>query len=217
MSRLKICLVDDHEIVRDGLKALFFGLPEIEVVGSFVNGKELFSFLKTKSVDLVLLDVSMPGLSGTEVAKILSVRYPAVKVIMLSAFDDKESVEASIKAGAAGFLTKETNINELRLAIEKTMDGKYYYGTGNIEIIFKNYLNSLAGSPPEINTGILSAREVEIVRLFSDGLLYKEVADLLQISIKTVESHKANIMRKLEIRSTAELVKYAIRKRIITL
>lgn len=217
MKSIKLCVVDDHSIVRDGIEAMLQGVEYIQAVGLFGSGKEFFTYLKDNMPDVVLLDISLPGMNGIEIARVISEQYKETKILMLSALTDEESICESIKSGAMGFLSKETGIEELIDAIQTVNQGKRYFGSGITETVFNGYVKGIIADKYEENIPALSEREVEIVKLFSEGLMYKEIANALDISIKTVESHKANIMRKLELKTTVDLVKYALKEGLITL
>ena len=217
MKEIKIYLVDDHTIVRDGIKMMMLNQSQVRIIGDFGNSDELFRALKETQPDLLLLDITLPGLSGIEITKIMSQLYPDIGVLILSGLEDEETIVQAIRAGAKGFLPKKTDQKELLHGILEIYNGNRYFGTEISRTIFNLTVKNISMElDPEISTE-LTSREIEIVKLFSDGLLYKEIADKLSISIKTVETHKANIMRKLEIKSTAELVKYAIKNNIVVL
>ncbi len=216
MQTTDIYIVDDHAVVRDGIKMMLVAYPEIAVTGEFENGKELFEALKSKEPDLLLLDITLPGLTGIEIAKIITESYPKLKILILSAMTDRESITESIKAGAHGFLSKDVQKEELHQAIIAVHKNKRYVGSNIALTVFEGFISSIS-KESIIEDQLLTDREIEIIKLFSDGLLYKQIADKLGISIKTVESHKANIMRKLELKSTVELVKYAIKNKLIDL
>ncbi|HNP19870.1 MAG TPA: response regulator transcription factor [Fulvivirga sp.] len=217
MKEIKIYLVDDHTIVRDGIKMMMLSQPQVRIIGDFGSSEELFKALKETQPDILLLDINLPGLSGIEITKIMSQLYPEIGVLVLSGLEDEETIVQAIRAGAKGFLPKKTDKKELLHGILEIYNGNRYFGTEISRTIFNLTVKNIS---MELDTEIpteLTTREIEIVKLFTEGLLYKEIADRLSISIKTVESHKANIMRKLELKSTAGLVKYAIKKKIITL
>lgn len=217
MSKVKLYIVDDHAIVRDGLKMMLGFENDIEVIGDYANSQSLFKALKEVVPDLILLDITLPGLNGIEITKIVNETYPSVKVLMLSSLTNTDAIINSIKAGACGFLSKDTPKDELMQAITAISNNKRYVGSSVAETVFNGFLHGVSRSSIENEQSPLTEREVEIVQLFSEGLLYKEIADRLDISIKTVESHKANIMKKLELKSTVELVKYAIKNGLVEL
>ena len=216
---IKVILVDDHDIVRDGINALLMIEENIEVIGEAANSDELFALLKEKTPDLLLLDIIMPGMSGLEVAKELNHNYPEIKIIILSSNLDEDSVFNAIQAGINGYLPKNVKKDELVTAIHQVSEGKDFYSDAISTMIFRNYKKfAEAGRKHTVERiAELSEREKEIVRWFADGLSYKEIASKLFISVRTVESHKNNIMEKLELKTKVDLVKYAIKHGIIEL
>ncbi|UXP31606.1 response regulator transcription factor [Reichenbachiella agarivorans] len=217
MNKIKLFVVDDHTIVRDGIMAMLIGDPEIEIAGDFGSGCDLFPALNRAHPDVVLLDITLPGLSGIEIAKLIHEAHPQMGILMLSALSDESSIIQSIKAGAKGFLPKDIDKKELRKAILEVHKGNRYFGSVITQTIFDCYIQNIVSKVDISEEPHLTDREIEIIKQFCNGLLYKEIADQLGISIKTVESHKAKIMSKLELKSTVDLVKYAINKRIIVL
>ncbi len=213
MSKIQIIIVDDHRIVRQGLKSLLIGCTDIKIMQSVGTAKELFSCLKSKVPDIIILDIGLPDMSGLEVLKKLFEDKINVKVIMLSALSTEENISNAVISGASGFLPKDTSRDEFVNAIKIVHSGDVYFGKSISNIIYKNYVASIKGKDTdEIE---LTNREIEVAKLICDGLLSKEVADKLNISIRTVETHKKNIFDKLEINNSIELVKYAIRNKII--
>jgi len=216
MDKIKVFVVDDHAIILDGITAMFMG-TEIEIAATFMEGSALLARLKQQQPNLVLLDIALPGLTGIELCKLIAEQYPSISVLMVSAKTDEHSITGSLKSGAKGFLSKNASKDEIEKAIKWVNSGKMYFGEGINDTIFRAYVKGLTSGNLTSQKSTLTDREVEIVKLFSDGLLYKEIAYKLSISIKTVEAHKSNIMKKIEAKSTAELVKYAIREGIACL
>ncbi len=215
MKKIRVFAIDDHSIVLDGITAMFLGHPEIEITATFTTGKNFLVHLKQHQPNVLLLDITLPKFNGIELCKIITDQYPSVATLMLSAKTDEYSITESVKAGAKGFLSKSATKLEIEKAVKWVNSGKMYFGESISDTIFKGYVKGLNSNP--LGNAALTDREVEIIRLFSDGLLYKEIAAQLKISIKTVEAHKAKIMKKIEAKSTAELVKYAIREGITAL
>lgn len=216
---IKIILVDDHDIVRDGINALLIVEDSVEVIGEASNGDELFELLEEKTPDLLLLDIMMPGKSGIEIAEELGQLYPDIKIIILSSNLDEDSVFNSMRAGINGYLPKNVKRDELVEAIKQVSTGKEFYSDAISTMIFRNYKKfAEAGRKHTIERQVeLSDREKEIVRWFADGLSYKEIGAKLFISTRTVETHKNNIMEKLELKTKVDMVKYAIKHGIIEL
>lgn len=215
MTKIKVILVDDHAIVRDGIKSLI-SVEEIEVINEASTAAEFFSLLKIEQPDIAILDISLPDISGIEITKKLSAEFPAIKVIILSMHLNEDFIFNAVKAGAMAYLPKNTNRKELITAILKVADGEDYFTEPVSNIILKSYIKKAKSNPEnELSENALSKRELEILKLFAEGKSNKEIADLLFISCRTVESHKNHIMQKLELKSTVELIKFAIKNNII--
>lgn len=216
---IKIILVDDHQIVRDGIKALLSGGANIEVIGEAKDAYELYALLKELTPDIVLLDISLPKISGIDITKTLTHDYENIKVLVLSMYTSEDFIFNAIKAGAKGYLPKNTTKKELLEAIYKLNQNEEYFSEPISNIILKSYIkkaktgDKYTGKQEEK----LSSREMEILKMFAEGSSNKEIADQLAISIRTVESHKNHIMQKLELKSTVDLVKFAIKNKIIDL
>lgn len=221
MEKIKLILVDDHPIVRDGIFAALMNVNNIEIVGEASNGDELLKLLNEnkKKADVILLDLSMPKMSGTEITKILTEKHPHLKVLIFSSYTDEESIFSSIQAGALGYLPKDAMRDELVNAIEQVYNGQEYLSKSIPNTILMKFINkSKEGSIGETkNVSALTKRELEILRYIAEGYHYKEIGEKLFISARTVETHKNNIMQKLDLKSTIELVKYAIKNRVIEL
>ncbi len=216
MSVIKIILTEDHQILRDGIKALIAS-RNIEIVGEASTGIELWKLLETEIPDIILMDISLPGTSGIELTRLISERFPLIKVLILSMFTDESFINQAIKAGAKGYLHKNTTREEMLIAIESVYAGNEFYSDNISKIILKTYIEKAKTHSSEINNTheILSKREIEILKMFAEGFINKEIADRLFISIRTVESHKNHIMQKLNLKTQVELVKYAIRHNLV--
>ncbi len=212
MSKIQIVVVDDHRIVRQGLKSLLIGCKDIEIIQSVGTAKELFDYLKQNVPDVIILDIGLPDMSGIEVVSKIFEYKTNVKVIMLSALSTEENISNAIISGASGFLPKDTSRDEFINAVKTVHSGDVYFGKSISNIIYKNYVAGIKGK--DKNKVELTHREIEVVKLICEGLLYKEIAERLNISVRTVETHKKNIFDKLEIKNSVELVKYAIRNKI---
>jgi len=218
-GKIKIILVDDHNIVRDGLKILLMGVGDIDVIGEASDSDELFDLLKTCRPDILLMDISMPKMSGIEITQVIRNDFPDIKVIILTADITEESVFGSLNAGAFGYLPKNVKRSELLEAIYTVSDGQEYLASSFTNLVFRSYIRQAQkeNTSSALKEEPLSKRELEIVELFSEGLTYKEIADRMNISVRTVESHKNHIMEKLGLRSIVDLVKYAIKHGLIRL
>ncbi len=213
MDKIKVILVDDHQMFRDGVKAVLFDEPDIDIVGEVGNGKDLFALLKTVKPDLIITDITMPDISGIEVAKHITENYSDIKILILSMHSNEEFITKALRFGANGYLPKDTSMAELLEAIHTIYEGDNYYNKEISDTILK----SLQNKPKADHFNSLTKREKEIVKLVVDGLSNKEVADKLFISIRTVDSHKTNILQKLNLKSSIELVKYAIKNNLANL
>lgn len=216
MNKIKIILVDDHEIVRNGIKSLLILNNEINIIGEASDGEELFNILKTAKPDIIILDIEMPGLSGLEIAAILDESHPEIKKILLSANINEENIRLAVEAGVLGILPKNCSHKDLIQAIESSIRGEAYYNNFVTDLLIKNYLNRNTISKKfSSQTTELSHREIEVIKCFADGMIYKEIADKLNISPRTVESHKVNILSKLQLNSIIDIVKYAIKNNLV--
>lgn len=214
---IKVLLVDDHTIVRDGIKALLTGQDDITIAGEASNGRDLLSLIKTTRADIILLDISLPDYSGIELCEIVRREYPGIFVLFLSMYNTEEYIFNAIKAGAQGYLPKNISQAELLLAIRSVSQGTEYFSESISNVILKSYIKKAKDKEPEnLNQdNHLSKRELEILKLFAEGLPNPEIAERLFISTRTVESHKNHIMQKLNLKSAVDLVKFAIKHQII--
>ena len=212
MSPYRIILADDHVMFRQGIKNILEKDNGLEVVGEVGDGLRLLELLKKTASDMVILDISMPNLRGLEAIREIKMIFPDVKVLILSMHRDKEYVYSAVSAGAEGYLLKEDADTELFAAIEKIRQKGHYLSP----LLFEELTDELFKAhhkgqlTPQYEP--LTLREREVLKLIAEGTSNKEIADLLFISVRTVEHHRANIMRKLNIRNAVNLVKYAIHK-----
>ena len=221
MSRTRILLVDDHQIVRDGIKSIIQKEADMEVVGETSKLEEIRSYINDAYIDLILMDISMPQISGIEITKILFNEFPKINVIMLSMYINEEFVLKSIESGAKGYLSKNTSKHELLKAIRTVSQGGEYFSTTASNIIVNRFIKNISTSNNEIREqsaiDSLSKREIEILKLYVDGFSNHEIGEKLYISPRTVESHKNHIMLKLELKSPVDLIKFAIKYNIAQL
>jgi len=216
-SKIKIILTDDHRIFRDGIKSLLSENEEIQIIGEASDGYELMEMLKMITPDLVIMDITMPKLSGIEVTKQITSLYPEMGILILSMHTNEEFVINSIKAGAQGYLPKDTSKEELLKAIHAIYNGGEYYSKNVSDSFLKNFARRFKVEQTLKENDELTKREIEILQLAAGGSSNKEIAEQLFISIKTVDAHKNHIMQKLKLKNTAELVIYAIKNKIIEL
>ncbi len=217
MNKIKIILLDDHQLVRDGIKSLLKNDTGIEIIGEASNAYELFNILKQNIPDIVLLDISLPTMSGIEVAKILSTENPNIKKIILSMYTSEDFIFNSLKAGINGYLPKNTTKEELLKAIYEVYRGYEYFSKDISDTILKSYVKSAkyGNNISENKLDNLTNREQEILLYVVEGMTNPDISKKLNISIRTVETHKTSIMRKLNLNNTVDLVKYAIKHKII--
>jgi len=206
-----ILLADDHRIFRDGLRPLLAGESDLEVVGEADDGLAALALARERRPDLAILDISLPGLNGLEVTRRLTEELPAVRVVILSMHSDRRFVREALRAGARGYVLKDAGFPELLLAVRAAREGRTFLGAAVNEQVIRDYV-TLAAADPGSAFAVLSAREREVLQLLAEGCATKEIADRLNLSVKTVESHRKSVMDKLEIHSVAELTKYAIRE-----
>lgn len=217
MEKIKIILVDDHQMFRDGVKAVLSDEENIEIIGEVGNATDLYKLLDTQTPDIIITDISMPDTSGIEIAKNISENYQQIKILILSMHSNEEFITKALKAGANGYLPKDTSMSELLDAINTIYKGENYFNKNISDTILKSIINNSKSTGINTRNKSLTKREKEIVKLVVDGLTNKEIADQLCISIRTVDTHKNNILQKLELKSSIELVKYAIKYNIANL
>jgi DNA-binding NarL/FixJ family response regulator len=216
MLKIKIMLVDDHQLVRDGLKALLFGSDDIEIVAEAGSAEECLQKLRFHNVDLALIDISLPGISGIKLTEQLSVSFPSLKILILSMHLNEEYITNALKAGALGYLAKNTTRDELVSAIRLVAQGNKYLGKEVIEVITSGFVRRVKLNDQADNE-LLSKRELEILKLTASGAANKDISEKLFISIRTVESHKNHIMQKLGLKSAVDMVRYAIKNGLVDL
>jgi two-component system response regulator NreC len=212
-TRLLIC--DDHTLFREGLKALLQNEPSIEVVGEAENGREAIEKLKQIPADVVLMDISMPHLNGFEATQRIVQSNKNIHVLILTMYDEDDLIIRCLEAGASGYVLKDAPAKQLVYAIGEAQKGGKYLSPTVVNKVVSQYLQTSVR--PKDTYDLLSAREREVLRMLAEGLSVKEIAYRLKLSVKTVEAHKYNLMRKLDVHDRTELVKYAIQKKLIRL
>jgi DNA-binding NarL/FixJ family response regulator len=211
--KIKVLLVDDHQLFREGIATLLFSAENIEVIAQAEDGTDALDKVKHYKPDVVLLDIAMPRMNGIEATKKIKNLNPAVKIITLSMHSDKQYVKGVLEAGADGYLLKNCTYRQLTDAIQSVFDGKKYLSQDITEMVISGYLSPSGSTENEYDK--LSGREKEIFMLFAQGKSTKEISDQLFISVKTVNTHKQNILVKLKLTSNTELVKYALKNGLI--
>ena len=210
---IKVLIADDHQIVRDGLRSMLEKEPWIKVVGEAEEGRTTLRLARELAPDVIIMDVSMPDLNGIEATRQIIAEFPTIKVIALSMHNDRRFVLNMIKAGAKGYLLKDSAFKELAKAIKVVVSNQTYLSGEIADILVQDYLS--CATPDEFSAfQLLSPREREVLQLLAEGKSSNQIAESLHISVKTVETHRAQLMAKLKIKSIAELTKYAIREGI---
>ncbi|UCF83580.1 MAG: response regulator transcription factor [Desulfobacteraceae bacterium] len=212
MSTYRIVLADDHVMFRQGIKNILERAEDLKVIGEAGDGLELLELLKKTTQDIVILDISMPKLRGLEASREIKMISPGVKVLILTMHKNKEYVYYAISVGAEGYLLKEDADTELFAAVEKIRQGGHYISPLLSGELTHELIQASRSGQLTPQSDPLTIREREVLKLIVEGITNKEIADLLFISIRTAERHRANIMEKLNIRQTANLVKYAIHR-----
>ena len=215
-AEISIFLVDDHQVVRDGLISMLAGFPDFHISGQAASGESLLADINGIKADVLILDIELPGISGVELCqKVLSQR-PDIRILILSMYTGEDFIFKAIAEGARGYLPKNTTRDELAEAIRAVAAGKEFFSPVISQIMMKSFINKAKSTRnEEKNHEELSKREIEVLRMLAEGIPNVEIAERLYISIRTVESHKSHIMSKLDLHTTAELVKYAIRNKLI--
>jgi DNA-binding NarL/FixJ family response regulator len=211
---MRILLADDHSLVRAGIRSLLEKISGVEVVGEASNGRTALELIKTELPDLVLMDVAMRDLGGLEALPRITKNFPSVKVIILSAHANEEYVIRALRSGAAGYMLKDAATLELELAIRAVTQGKTYLSPSISRTVIESYLERVGNASSPIEQ--LTARQREILQLVAEGKNTKEIAGLLDISVKTVEAHRLQLMARLDIHDVPGLVRYAIRSGLVS-
>lgn len=215
MPKIRVLIVDDHAIVRDGLAALLALTDDIEVAGEATNGREALDLVGEIRPDVVLMDISMPVMDGMEATRLITRDHRNVKVLVLTQHDDKEFVFPVIESGAAGFISKAAAATELTQGIRAVYQGDSFLSPPIARMLLDSYKLGVDRTIPKDPYELLTDREREVLKLLAEGLSTHEIADLLVITPKTVEGHKTRLMTKLGIHGRVDIVKYALRKGII--
>ena len=213
--KIKVLVVDDHKLFREGIVTLLFSADNIEVVAQAEDGLDAIEKAKHYKPDVVLLDITMPRMNGIEATKKLKALMPKIKIVSLSMHSEKQYVKGVLEAGADGYLLKNCTYRQLTEAIQSVYDGKKYLSEDITGMVISGYLTPSGSEASEYEK--LSVREKEIFHLFAEGKSTREISELLFISVKTVNTHKQNILEKLELKSNTELVKYALKNGLINL
>lgn len=214
MPNIKVILADDHAVVRTGIATMLASLGGIEVVGEACNGRQTLALVEQLRPDLLLCDVTMPEMNGLEVTKRVAKEFPNVRVIMLSMHASEEYVWQALKAGATGYLLKDTSASELGLAIKAVLRGQTFLTAAVSKQVVETYMHRLKSETPA--TEVLTPRQREILQLIAEGKALKDIARMLNLSVKTIETHRTMMMDRLNIHDNVGLVKYAMRTGMIS-
>lgn len=213
MDKIKILMVDDHAVLRDGIRALLGIHDDMEIVGEASEGREAVVKAQELSPDVVVMDIAMPGMEGLEATRRITKKYPKVKVLILTQYNNREYILSAIKAGAAGYVPKRALGSELVSAIRAVHKGESFLYPSAAAALIQDYLHQVEEEPYDTLTG----REREILKLIAEGHTSRDIANMLFISLKTVLGHRTKIMKKLDLHNRTELIKYAMRKGLVTL
>lgn len=214
MSSIKVVLADDHAVVRAGIRSMLEGLGRIDIVGQATNGREAIALVEQLQPQLLLMDISMPEMNGLEATTRVTKDFPNVRVIILSMHTSEEYVWKALQAGAVGYLLKDTDASELDLAIKTVMNGKTYLTSSLSKQALETYMQRLGGESTIAD--VLTPRQREVLQLIAEGKALKEIAGILKLSVKTIETHRTLLMERLDIHDTAGLVRYAMRRGMIS-
>ncbi len=214
MNRIRVLLADDHTILRDGIRALLVDQADIEVIGEAEDGLSTVKMVGKLKPDVVIMDIAMPLLNGLEATRQIQRDYPQVKVLILTMHDNEEYIRQVLAAGALGYVLKDAAAHDLLGAIRAVHRGEAVLSPAITRLVIEDYLRWGDIRPADTSNG-LTPREREILQLIAEGYTNKEIAEILSLSVKTIQSHRSNLMGKLDLHDRGELIKYAIQKKII--
>lgn len=215
MNAIRILIADDHDLVRAGFRALLEKLDDCEVVAEADDGRQALRLVEQLRPDVVLMDVKMPSLNGLEATALITRDYPSVRVVMLSMYTTEEYVIQALRAGASGYLLKDAATTELRLAVQAAVQDEMYLSPSISKRVLQDYIQLVGSGGGMLDA--LTARQREVLQLIAEGRTTKEIAQILHISVKTAESHRAQLMERLDIHDVPGLVRFAIRIGLVTL
>lgn len=216
MSLVRIVIVDDHPFLRTGLRHVLEEHPEFRVVGEAADGWEGVRLAEKEHPDVAILDIGMPNLNGIEAARQIGESVPGVSIVMLSVHSDEAYVLRALKAGARAYLLKQSAEADLIAAVKAVTQGKSFFSPAVSQMLLDDYMRQLRDRDVEDTYDLLTGREREILQMIAEGKSNKEIANLLNLSVYTVETHRGNMMEKLNLHSVPELILYAVRKGVIS-
>jgi len=211
-EKITIIIADDHDLVRQGLEAIIGNEPDFEILGTCSSGVQAIEMVAREQPDIMVMDIIMPGLNGIDAAVKIKSKFPEVRILMLSMEVSSKYIKTAFQSNIEGYIPKNADVSVLVEAIRTICKGERYYDERVRDYIFKFFVGEESVQTPKVEN--LSDREVQVLKLIADGTPNKEIGETLFISAKTVEAHRNNILRKLHLRSTADLVKFSIAKRI---
>jgi two-component system response regulator NreC len=216
MRKIRVLLADDHTLIRAGLRMVVESQPDLTVVGEADNGREAVAMAETLKPDVVVMDIGMPSLNGVEASRQIREKMPDTQVVMLSMHSDEGYVLRALKAGAKAYLLKDSAEADLARAIHAAAAGGSFFSPAVGKVLLEDYMRKLQRTGAEDSYELLSPREREILQLVAEGKSSKEIASLLELSAYTIETHRARVMQKLNLRGVPELILYAVRKGILS-
>jgi two-component system, NarL family, response regulator NreC len=216
MKLVRVLLADDHKLIRAGLVLVVQQQPDLSVIGEADDGRQAVQLVESLKPDVVVMDIGMPNLNGIEAARQITASRPDTAVVILSMHADEGYVLRALKAGARAYLLKDSATTDLVQAIRAVVEGKSFFSPAVSKVLLQDYMRKLRRSGAEDSYDLLSPREREVLQLVAEGKSNKEVANLLNLSTYTVETHRAKIMQKLNLKGVPELILYAVRKGIIS-
>jgi len=214
-EKQRIVIAEDHTILREGLRALISSNPDFDIVGEAEDGRDAIRCVEKLVPDLILLDLSMPRMNGMEAIKEIKKQYPETRILVLTVHRTEEYILATLRAGANGYVLKDATHAELMMAIKSVLTGKTYLSPGVSEKVIEGYLEGRKTLRSSTPWDTLTQREREVLKLIAEGYKNKEIADYLYISVKTVEKHRANLMKKLDLHNTSSLTAFAMEKGLV--
>lgn len=210
MKQVNILIVDDHELIINGIKSMLRSTKDFNIIGEAVNGLDAIKKTENLRPDVIIMDISMPLMNGIEACKIIVNKYPRIKVLALTQHEDNEYIIQMTNAGASGYLLKNSKKDEFIKAIQTVAAGNKYYSSNISELLLANLITqNKSADEPDKNDVPLTKREIEIIRKIANDMSNQEIADDLHISLRTVETHRRNLMQKLNAKSVVSLIKYA--------
>ncbi len=214
-EKKRIVIAEDHTILREGLRALLMANPTFDIVGEAEDGRDAIRCVEKSKPDIVLMDLSMPRMNGLGAIKEIKKLSPETKILVLTVHRTEEYIHTTLQAGADGYLLKDATLSELMVAVNNVLEGKPYLSPGVSEKVIEGYLDGRKGSGASSSWDTLTQREREILKLIAEGYKNKDIADYLCISVKTVEKHRANLMKKLDLHNVSALTAFAMEKGLI--